>query len=264
MKSFFCFWWKVTLVTFRASVSGDEVAGFIDKLVSTLAWALVLTTALGLARKDWVGPALPWVTAVGVFFLFFIYSPYTLWASNQDAVEKLNEKLKSKLKCSFSMQSAGCVVWSRLFHVAAGQQIPAGEARFFRIKVEVDGVPRVSSCGGTLLKLTRDGVVLFEQESLGLHMAHADSSSPRNKDVMDQIPEHVDVFMITKENRIVIATPGFAHPASIHHETLFTGSGTYGFHVVVSSPDCTSVPVNIQLKWTGDADSAVAEQVANA
>ena len=234
---------------------GDEMSGPLPIFLSAaISVAILVTGILFAANKSWEGVISTIFVAVGALHL----ATYKMWAREREQVLRLEERLRPKLRCSFSMQSAGCVVWTRLFAGAAGQQVPVAEARYFRIKVETDGVPQIAACGGTLVRLTRDGVVLFDQEPIGLHVAHADESNPRTKNVMDRIPEHIDVFMITRDNRIFIATPGFQHPASIHHETLFMGPGTYLFSVIVSSPDCSSVPIGIELNWTGSVDTATA------
>jgi hypothetical protein len=224
-------------------------------VVSITVSGLLLVVGLVFAfNKSWEG-------VIGTLFIAVIalhFATYKLWARERTQVVNLDERLTPKLKCSFGKHIPGCEVWTPMF--AGGREVDQG--KYFRICVETQGVAQVNDCQGTLTSLKRDGLTLFENQSLGLHVANAESN-PRSKHIRDKVPEFIDVFVYFKNaNQIAISTPGFEHPGSIQHATLFTGAGEYLFSVVVSSRDSPSGPIAIELNWTGDIDTSTAREIS--
>lgn len=240
------------LVTGWGEQMGGALQTFIAVAVSIGLLALGTFFAIEQSTQGLLVTA---ATALGALHV----TSYKLWRSERQDACNLDERVKPQLRCTFSKDITGCQIWTPMFAITPqGQRVPAGEAKYFRLCVETVGVSQVLDCQATLTRVSRDGVTLFERQSIGLHIANSDPSNPRSKNIRNQVPEYVDVFLITKTNKVVITTPGFEHPGAIYHETLFTGPGHYLFSVVVSSPSSPSIPIDIELRWTGSVETATA------
>jgi hypothetical protein len=196
-----------------------------------------------------------WLVMAAVMLMF---AGYRVWAVERKRVIELEERIRPKIKCSFSKTIPGCVIPKSRFFGRDGygntHELPL--ITLLRICVEADCVGSVSECNGKLISIRRGWTTIFKGDNLSLTFAPADRENPQSKEIRDQTPEYLDLLAITHENKIMIATQNFVVPTWVDLATMFSEHGEYIFEVVVSSPQTKAVKVNILMRWAGDFQTA--------
>ena len=247
-------------LSFASWSQGQKVSSLIGVLVAAVIVAL-----------GWIGLTIAqpdvqkyWPVALVTFFLVLVLvvTPFRMWQRERRRAEGAELKLNPKLKVTFD-KSQGCQhktkLKARAMIPGQGVQVVASSrVRYFRVRIETQGIGVIKDCSGYLLSLKRDGRTLFDHDSIALPIAPAERENSTIKDVRAGIPEYLDVFLVMDTNKVKITSPGFVLPISIDPNTLFSGPGEYRFHVVVSAPDSAPAPIDVVLKWTGDWESAEA------
>jgi hypothetical protein len=67
---------------------------------------------------------------------------------------------------------------------------------FFRIRVETDCVNGIKNCLGHLCKIEKNGVVVFDHESLQLPFAKSEESDSLTKTIFQNVAKWLDILMI--------------------------------------------------------------------
>jgi hypothetical protein len=231
---------------------GDEMSSPAQLVLSIVVSALLLIVGLGFAiNKSWEGALATLAVAVGALHL----ATYKLWAKERQEVVRLHDKTVPKLKCTFD-KSHGCQHKTKLnvtTNAVTGYTvvIASSDVRYFRVRMEVEGIGIVREVSGHLLSLTRDGKLLFDGHAIPLPIAPAEEDLTV-RDIRAGVPVYLDVFILMDTGSVKIASPGFVLPAALDPSTLFSGPGEYRFHVVVSAAESAPVSIDLVLKWTGD------------
>jgi hypothetical protein len=206
----------------------------------------------------------------------FLSAAYLIWAGERKTVVELREKIRPKLKCSFSMADSGCVRPNTKLTV---QMSPTPEPNrnfgpndspgtlqtslpqfysavplcgtYYRLKVECDGVENVTNCCGRLESIRRDGQPIENWEPAILPFASAQRSDSLAKLIRRGSPEFLDFMFITDGGHVWLTPPNFLGSSSVDWDVLFNTPGTYTLRINVLS-DTPTVPVDINFRWTGD------------
>ena len=258
MKQFGLYAVRVGEMTVHLFAKGEEAS----VLFQTVNWLVLALAGASLIDDRHLHESLRYVASAWLLFLLFVYAPYRVWLKDSKRADNAEAQLRPRLKCSFD-KSHGCQHKTKLQARApipgTGMQVVASSrVRFFRVRIEAEGIGVIKDCSGHLLSLKRNGRTLFDHDSITLPIAPAERENPTVKDIRAGVPEYLDVFLLMDTNHVKITSPGFLLPISLDANTLFSGPGEYTFHVVVSAPESPPVPVDIVLKWTGDWETAEA------
>lgn len=211
-----------------------------EAAVSALAWQVPL-----------------WVLA-GVIFMRFMLAPYWIWKDQnanfkavEDNLRALQETLKPKLSCSFDENEEGCVE-------ETPPSVPSDQrTKWYRITVRNLGQSIVPHCIGRLVSITMNGdsaPIFAGGEPVYLPIVSPPPIGTIHKDIYPDLPEHLDVFLITSDNKVLVRA--FFHPESRDWANMFSRDGEYVFAVKIISPLPASVDVKLRLHWTGEKATA--------
>jgi hypothetical protein len=166
--------------------------------------------AIGLALASLV---VMWI----VIFLFRLFgAPGRMLAKKNEKIaelysdiETLNQKLKPRIKWSFSTSDPGCkrpnttITATALNNVGVPIQarVPCD---WFRIKVEADCGVAVSGCKGRLIEIRRGADVIVAGEDLTLPFAPGERDEAIAKTIYPSVPEYLDFLAITHANQVVV------------------------------------------------------------
>jgi hypothetical protein len=180
--------------------------------------------------------------------LAFLVTSFQMVSKEREEKRALQKTLIPKLKCSFGKDISGCVVDAKFGTL---------NAYYYRVRIESNCIGDVAGCMGHLVSIKRNGTTLFAHESIAMPIAPGWRDNPTIKDIRDKVPEYLDVFFITDQNKIVLPAPNFLAPSTINYETLFSEPGEYVFHMIVSAPSTVSEEIDVPIKWTGDRKTSV-------
>ena len=211
-----------------------------------------------------------------VFVKVFIVTPHKIIKDIDGKYEKELERNRPKFKLSCNKDTQGRALYA-----------PGGKVAFFRIKVETDCVNGVKNCVGNLLKIEKDGVVVFDHDTLKLPFAKAEDPKSLEKTVAQDTPEWLDVLAIylyqpppfsevetlvraynphalpkiDDRDAIAIATKPHSHARDINGNYIFKKAGEYVLHITVIGDIAPTAKAKLKLSWTGYAKDSTIEIV---
>jgi hypothetical protein len=177
------------------------------------------------------------------------------WYVRRDFARRLTEVTSPRIKCSFSMNEAGCFRANSIITFQAVQggvlkrhQVPCD---YYRLRVEAASPTPVTHTSGHLVSIKRDGQIICDGENLQLTFAPAERDDTTSKMLLSGLPVYLDLLATTDEDQVLLTTQNFTYPSSIAYDELFAEHGLYTLHVVVSSPDSIAAAIDIVLNWNG-------------
>jgi hypothetical protein len=185
-------------------------------------------------------------------------SVFQLYHRERKAKDALEERLRPKLKATFSADDPGCVRPNTKINAEVnspeGTQKIKIPATYYRIRVETDNSSLVEGCFGRLLAIKRDGKVVVSGENIDLPFAHS-TNDAFSKRIYEGVPEYLDLVALPQGLTPAIATLNFIAPSSLGQK-IFTLPGRYTFEVVLLSPSGDAVRVAPVLNWTGNPETS--------
>jgi hypothetical protein len=204
------------------------------------------------------------------------------------------ERIRPRLKCSFSMADTGCVRPNTRFSngmgfaysstsstsaMAVGMGLPTDNpgtlqpttgvslfsgptGTYYRLKVACDGIESVSNCRGRLETINKNGVPV-NWEPCTLPFVSAQSVDSLAKRIHSGSPEHLDFMFISDSNRVQLTPPDFRGSSSVDWQNLFNETAIYVLRINILS-DANTVACDLTFRWTGDrATSEITCQPVN-
>lgn len=215
---------------------------------------------------------------VAIFVFRLIMAPGVLYHNAETALAEIKEQIRPKLKCSFSMSDAGCVVGETELTTATIAGEPFAHRTtlsasmllatlgtktgmmYCRVKVESNCLIVVRQCKGRLLSINRNGEVVFEGGPLILPFAPAEHEDAIDKHIHPHAPEYLD-FMGISDNNAIILTPYKHHaPSAVNYNTIFREHGEYRMKLAVLC-DGPTAQIDLIFSWTGDRTTSTIVQV---
>jgi hypothetical protein len=174
-------------------------------------------------------------------------------------VVKLEDALKPRIKLSFSAKDSGCVRPNTKINVVTHGMRGFVTCTYYRVRVDAISSVAVSGCSARLTEVHRNRRLVISGENIPLTFAPGEHPDTRSKTVHPNAPEHVDFLAITDRGEPMITAYQWTGPSSIEWETLLSETGTYKFHIVVTSPFAASEDIYIVLDWTGSNQTSTLE-----
>jgi hypothetical protein len=194
------------------------------------------------SRLEWLPPMNWWA----IFPLAL--APVILWVTGglTKRVVDLEEQIRPKLRCSFSMDDDGCV-----------RPVPAHDPieTYYRIKVEAAHNINVTGCCCRLLRIEHDSGSIISGETPILPFVAATALEAVGKTVHPDAPEYVDFICINHEDaaRLILHLPSAT--TSVNWNGVFSRAGNHTLHVVIVS-SAGSIRRTLLFNWTGDHTTA--------
>lgn len=217
------------------------------------------------------------IAAIDIFFVW----PFQVWKINKSEILALEERIRPKLKCYFSMDDVGCVrpntkmtvggpsgssaptftlvSTSSHFEVSPWNSVQV-PMNYYRIRVDVDGVDHVENCRGRLEWVKKDGVTIVAGEPTTLPFAPSENKDAVSKTIHGNSSEFLDLLYIKDNNEVRITSYQFYGSSSIDWLGLFATPGEYRMKVQILS-DGPTVGTEILFSWTGDRKTATLRQI---
>jgi len=226
-----------------------------------------------------------WLGAAGGLVLAFVFmAPYKAWKALKLEADESKERRRLKLRCSFSMKELACVRRDVTIQFIATQStrvtttiVPAFEpqlpkrylktikADFFRLRVEADSADLVEACRCRLVEIEYldppSGPDHLLGEPLLLPFSPGSHADALAKTIRAGSPEYLDVLLITREDRVMVATHHFEYPSSIYVDDIFSRKGSYRLRVELAAANGGTMHCDLLFKWTGDRETADIRQL---
>jgi hypothetical protein len=224
------------------------VSGAIATILPIL-WPRV---AEWIGKREW-GTDVPWLLVLLLGSLTLLIAAFLAWRDEHRVVETQRQKLRPKLKCSFSASNPGCVMRNIKLGVRDGKEL---KGTFYRVKVEADSVIQVDSCSGRLRSIKRDGTEVFSGQPCRLPFTPSERPDAVNKTIHENEPEYLDCVLVTNDNKVFIWASDQEGQRGPKYGHLLETPGDYEFNisVVSSAPTCFVPP--LIFKWRGSQQSA--------
>jgi hypothetical protein len=168
--------------------------------------------------------------------------PFQLWKANAAKIDELEDRIKSKIRLSFSMNEPGCV---RHKHVYVGPDKDV-VATWYRIKVEALGASALMGCRGRLVALERGSSNLLLGETPSLSFAQGDGLS---KITSPGVPEYLDFLVANDTHGAHVAVVSEHLSQAIRWNELFSIPGDHRLRIVVVSRDCPPASIDLLFRW---------------
>jgi hypothetical protein len=230
-------------------VVGESLAGIMLTFVATV---------LGVANRSemkelfflMVGGAI----AVPLFIFILramLVTPGKIFRKLTERIEALEEKLTPKFKLECGPKTPGRVT------------IVLGRGMFYRLQVTVDCASEIQNCRGYLTKIEKNGMEVFNNESLELPFAPSESDDAWSKTVSPNIPYYLDVLRVPYgANCPEVATKGNrALVVSSLRDLVFLSPGEYILHVSVSGNGVGTVSARLKFDWKDRPMDATIEKL---
>jgi hypothetical protein len=254
----------------RVQISrGWLFSGAVGTVVGQALWVFLRWLMKGLAEdrffsglNHWVDAhaQLAWLCWTALFIAAFVFA-YRLGGKNTlsapGGTKPAANRGAAPLVCTVEAADPLCVVPDVHFT----GQLPGNirkptDATFFRVKVEIDAaalINEVDGCRGRLLKIERDGKVVFALSDYRLPFVTHGVGDPFAMRIRKGEPECLEVIIITDEDEVWLTTKDFAHRLV----DLLTVHGEYVFHIVITTP-LGPVQAAAAISWRGNRTVAEA------
>jgi hypothetical protein len=164
---------------------------------------------------------------------------------------QLLEKQKPKFRLSCGKDIIGCNVPSL-----------NGSMQFFRLCVEAQGQNEIKNCRGHLIKIEKDGNVVFGHDSLILTFARAEDPDTLAKTLHPNIPEFLDVLCTVNVVHTVCTADKNRTPAlDQNRDYVFSLTGDYILTVAVSGDGVPPATAKLKFTWKGQWMTASIEKI---
>jgi len=157
-----------------------------------------------------------------------------------------------KFKLSCSKEITACAVPNQ-----------ANSMKYFRMVVETNCVNGIENCKGHLLKVEKDGVIIYDHDPRELPFAPAETDDCLAKTIYPNIPEHLDVLcIINPVHAVCFAMKGQPCGALNHkREYIFEENGEYILHVSVTGKGVPTAQAKLKFDWKGQWFTATMEKI---
>lgn len=188
-------------------------------------------------------------------FTLAITSYTALWVVFVSAIRKnllLLEQQKPKFKVSCRRDIPSCSVLNT-----------PQTHRYLRLLVETIGSIGIENCCGHLIRIEKDGDIVFEHERKELPFAPSEKFDALAKTIQPKVPYHLDVLTIDPNGNVMLATRGFvdALPIGQNGQNVLIGNGEYKITVVVTGKDVPSVECKLKFVKGMNRDAATLEKI---
>jgi hypothetical protein len=188
---------------------------------------------------------------VVIFIKVFIRTPYKIIKQYDEQIASLLERFKPKFKLSCSRDMVGC-------HVPSLN----GQWSIRRVQVVADCESAIKNCRGHLIKVEKDGVVVFGHDTLVLPFAKSEAEDCLAKTLHPHIPEYLDVLCWFNPGNIVHFATKPIMPALDHErQYVFNKEGIYILTVSVTGDGPLPGTIKLKFKWGNPFNEAVLEQL---
>src|SRR6266851_6305477 len=165
--------------------------------------------------------------------------PFKLWKANTAKIDELEDRIKSKIRLSFSMNEPGCVRPNTYITAGPDKDVVA---TWYRIKVEALGVSALTGCRGRLVALERGSSNLLLGETPSLSFAQGDGLS---KIISPGVPEYLDFLVANDTHGAHVPVVSEHLSQAVRWNELFSIPGDHRLRIVVVPRDCP--PASIDL-----------------
>jgi hypothetical protein len=235
--------------TFLHRFFSDWVSGMMGAGAAALTFISVFINSI-------YGKTVLIVLTIGVF----LSTSYRVWLKErkdslkkQKKIDELEQRIRPKIKLSFSMDTQGCVVY------APSSIEPTLKA--FRLKVEANSPMRLTGCTGYLRSVTSRWKN-FTHQPIKLTFAPSEDKIGRvSKNIEYGIPVFLDLFVIHINNAVQICSEDFKYPNDFDESDFFKGYDEYIFDVAIGSNESVTVAARLKLTWTGHWQTAKLEVI---
>jgi hypothetical protein len=184
------------------------------------------------------------LAALEVIIIF----PFRLWKSDKAEITRLNERITSSLKCSFTSSDPGCIRPNTIVTKSDGRKIPF---TWYRIRVEAIGPASIGRCSGRLVSVRRGDTEMLAGETPTLPFAPSEEVDSIYKIINPLVPEFLDFLAANQTNGIVLPFKGFLSQA-VNWNELFRYPSDYFLKIVVVSENTPRSSIELKFSWTLD------------
>jgi hypothetical protein len=170
------------------------------------------------------------------------------------AKQEENLRPKPRLKCSFDMNDAGCIlrniIYTETFMVPdqRTQFVKQSRCDWYRIRVDAQN-GNVPSCQARLISVKRGDSPLLTGDAPPLPIAHAPAAG---KTIHEGVSDYIDLLAIFENNTVDLCVPKERRASSINWSDMFSLPGDYGIRIAVTSPEAPTASIDVILRWTQD------------
>ena len=234
-----------------------ELGGGVVIAYALTHWGIAESSAF--KELIWEGIGVAIVVPLFAFLIHLSCTPAKLSRKLEARLEILEEKLRPKFKLDCSPKIGGCM------NVILDKKL-----KIYRLRVESDCASEIKNCRGHLTKIEKDGQEVFNQESLELPFAPAESEDALNKTVFPKIAYYLDILFVTPEIRPVRFAAKGNYPKSAERsfvinqikDLVFISEGEYILHVSVSGEQVDSVHTKLKFIWKNDPLDSTIEKIS--
>jgi hypothetical protein len=160
----------------------------------------------------------------------------------------LSEAQLHRFETRCSSDVDGCVVMAN-WTESSGKILPV---KFFRVEVSTEGKSAIKNCTGFLRRIEKDGQMKWGGDNAKLTFALGEDADALAKTVRHQVPEFLDILVVTTSNYICPATKGRAWPYSPRIDRIFSEIGDYILTVAITGDDVPTKTILLKFSWTGN------------
>jgi len=195
------------------------------------------------------------VIPVALWLMWLIYhilkAPYEIYLGLHKELQIEIEKNRPKFKLSCRKDIHGCAIES-----------PGGVEKFFRLQVKTDCVNGIEGCIGHLIKIEKDGLIVYDHDAVELPFARANEADCLSKSIFPNNPYFLDVLVTHNPTHTVFfATKGHFPAHDQKREYIFKSSGEFILTVGVSGKGVPTVKTKLKFDWKGQWSTATIEQI---
>lgn len=192
-----------------------------------------------------------WFLMFLVLGRLFVVTPYKIIRKQDEQLAELHERLRPKFKLSCTKDMIGC-------HVPNVN----GQWRILRVQVVSDCDTAIKNCRGHLLKVEKDGITVFEVDSLVLPFAPSEDEDCTAKTLNPHIPEYLDVLCWHNPGNIVnFALKGGRAALDHKRDYVFKDDGTYILTISVTGDGPPPETTKLKFIWKNPYATAYMEKI---
>jgi hypothetical protein len=150
-----------------------------------------------------------------------------------------------------------------LFAVECGPDVPGSErpapwangpeglpVKFLRVVVHVAGRESVPNCTGYLTEIRKNHEIKWEGDNARLTFAPGEAPDALSKTIRENIPEFLDVLIVTSKNEIFVGTQGRGWPYLPRLHDIFAEPGDYLLSVSITGDGMPTAAPPLTFTWT--------------
>ena len=217
----------------------------VGDYASALIWAVALLCPALIAWTSSIGPSSKIGITVSAIVLWMFLSAYL---GHRKHIDRITPKLMLKFHPSLSV-------------------VPDGKREFmwYRVVVTTSSIGGVEGCEGYLVKIEKDGAIVFDHETRQLPFSPNWQTNSATKDIPQDVELPLDVLAIRMSDNhigIPVVGAGLTEPSDKHGFYLFQGHGEYVFTIKVTSKTSRTVQGKFRLVWSGIYQGVEWSQIA--